>query len=654
MIIPMKKICIVVQDSFRDIALNKLREIGVVHLETKDVPIDINSRAQKHKVKVEDAIGLIRSFKLPKQKKKKKKNDEPEDTRPPHERRAKPLGLHRGRRAIDIFGTEEEEPYSLSAVTAPARPELSDFMLSIEKERKALIDRDLFISQEIDRISSWGDFDPHLIDNMVSYGLPVYLYKIFQSDFDNLEPDTSFIKVKSNKNVIHLIVFDKEIKGIAPFKLPEKSLNEYLHEAEDVKIELSEYDERLKSFANRRTALDKEMVKVQQDIEFEEAMSSMDTGDDAHIAWLTGFIPSDDLDRVKTVARENSWGITIFDPALDDDKVPTKLKNNKFTELLNPITSFLGILPGYHEVDISLTFLFFFCVFFAMIFGDAAYGSILVLLAIVLIIKTIAGKKAVPQGLFLLLLLGIFNTAWGTITCSWFGMDAEKAPQFLQNLSIAAISTAKSDKGLVDQNMQILCFSLGLLHLAIAHITNIFRYIKSPKALAEIGSIAMLCGVFNIILVLIVSNETREIPLLPVSIYLIAGGFLINFLFSCYEVSLKQSIKSGLGNTVMAILGIVNIFSDIMSYIRLWAVGLAGASIAATINLMAGPMLGSFLIFAGIILLVFGHGLNMVLNVLSVLVHGVRLNTLEFSGHAGISWSGKVYQPFTERIVSKK
>jgi len=654
MIIPMKKICIVVQDSFRDIALNKLREIGVVHLETKDVPIDINSRAQKHKVKVEDAIGLIRSFKLPKQKKKKKKNDEPEDTRPPHERRAKPLGLHRGRRAIDIFGTEEEEPYSLSAVTAPARPELSDFMLSIEKERKALIDRDLFISQEIDRISSWGDFDPHLIDSMVSYGLPVYLYKIFQSDFDNLEPDTSFIKVKSNKNVIHLIVFDKEIKGIAPFKLPEKSLNEYLHEAEDVKIELSEYDERLKSFANRRTALDKEMVKVQQDIEFEEAMSSMDTGDDAHIAWLTGFIPSDDLDRVKTVARENSWGITIFDPALDDDKVPTKLKNNKFTELLNPITSFLGILPGYHEVDISLTFLFFFCVFFAMIFGDAAYGSILVLLAIVLIIKTIAGKKAVPQGLFLLLLLGIFNTAWGTITCSWFGMDAEKAPQFLQNLSIAAISTAKTDKGLVDQNMQILCFSLGLLHLAIAHITNIFRYIKSPKALAEIGSIAMLCGVFNIILVLIVSNETREIPLLPVSIYLIAGGFLINFLFSCYEVSLKQSIKSGLGNTVMAILGIVNIFSDIMSYIRLWAVGLAGASIAATINLMAGPMLGSFLIFAGIILLVFGHGLNMVLNVLSVLVHGVRLNTLEFSGHAGISWSGKVYQPFTERIVSKK
>jgi V/A-type H+-transporting ATPase subunit I len=87
-----------------------------------------------------------------------------------------------------------------------------------------------------------------------------------------------------------------------------------------------------------------------------------------------------------------------------------------------------------------------------------------------------------------------------------------------------------------------------------------------------------------------------------------------------------------------------------MSYIRLWAVGLAGASIASTVNTMAGPMLGNFLIFAGIILFVLGHGLNLMLNVLSVLVHGVRLNTLEFSGHVGLDWSGTAYRPFARRI----
>jgi V/A-type H+-transporting ATPase subunit I len=97
-------------------------------------------------------------------------------------------------------------------------------------------------------------------------------------------------------------------------------------------------------------------------------------------------------------------------------------------------------------------------------------------------------------------------------------------------------------------------------------------------------------------------------------------------------------------------LGITNVFSDIMSYIRLWAVGLAGGAIASTVNTMAGPMLGGFLMFAGIILLVFGHGLNLILNVLSVLVHGVRLNTLEFSGHLGLSWSGTAYKPFAEKV----
>ncbi len=96
-------------------------------------------------------------------------------------------------------------------------------------------------------------------------------------------------------------------------------------------------------------------------------------------------------------------------------------------------------------------------------------------------------------------------------------------------------------------------------------------------------------------------------------------------------------------------MGIVNVFSDIVSYIRLWAVALAGAAISGTINTMAGPMLGKLIMVAfGVILLCFGHGLNIMLNLLSVIVHGVRLNTLEFSQHLGMSWSGTKYKPFSE------
>jgi V/A-type H+-transporting ATPase subunit I len=102
-------------------------------------------------------------------------------------------------------------------------------------------------------------------------------------------------------------------------------------------------------------------------------------------------------------------------------------------------------------------------------------------------------------------------------------------------------------------------------------------------------------------------------------------------------------------NIISVLLGVVNVFSDIVSYIRLWAVGLAGAAISSTVNEMAGPLLGHAILFiAAIALLVFGHGLNMILNLLSVIVHGVRLNTLEFSSHLGMSWSGFKYNPFRE------
>jgi V/A-type H+-transporting ATPase subunit I len=156
----------------------------------------------------------------------------------------------------------------------------------------------------------------------------------------------------------------------------------------------------------------------------------------------------------------------------------------------------------------------------------------------------------------------------------------------------------------------------------------------------------MLAGMYNVVLFLVASNNYRKIPFLPPSMYLIVGGFLLTFVFANYDGSIGRSILDSLKNIISVVLGITNVFSDIMSYIRLWAVGLAGAAISSTVNQMASPLLGNFLVFLGILLLVFGHGLNVILNILSVVVHGVRLNTLEFSGHLGLSWSGTAYKPF--------
>jgi V/A-type H+-transporting ATPase subunit I len=141
-------------------------------------------------------------------------------------------------------------------------------------------------------------------------------------------------------------------------------------------------------------------------------------------------------------------------------------------------------------------------------------------------------------------------------------------------------------------------------------------------------------------------------------VHIFGGGFILNFVFANYDGSIGRSALESLKNIISVILGIANVFSDIMSYIRLWAVGLAGAAIAGTVNEMAGGILGSagsvvvhLVVFVlGTLLLVFGHGLNIVLNGLSVLVHGVRLNTLEFSGHVGLTWAGNAYKPFAKRV----
>ena len=141
------------------------------------------------------------------------------------------------------------------------------------------------------------------------------------------------------------------------------------------------------------------------------------------------------------------------------------------------------------------------------------------------------------------------------------------------------------------------------------------------------------------------------IPIGTVAIVLVAAGFMLSFVFANYEGSIVSSILESVKNIISVLLGVVNVFSDIVSYIRLWAVGLAGAAISNTVNQMAGPMWGKLsLLLTFVILLVFGHGLNMILNVLSVIVHGVRLNTLEFSSHLGMSWSGFKYEPFSETV----
>jgi V/A-type H+-transporting ATPase subunit I len=613
----MKKISLVVMDKSREASLEELRNLGVVHLEKRNVSSARLSFLLERKSRAETALGILQSY------------------------------------AVKGASSGSPEKSGVS----PDPEEVVEKVLVLSEEKKSLQEQAAWNSRERSRIEKWGDFDPRLLAELAEQGIPLIPYELSPKVYESLGKDERVILLGKDKAAVYCVALEPLSGEAAPWLPPEKSLSALAQEGADIQGRLAEIEAEFRGFAPQKEVIARGLETLTSNLEFETARAGMDLLEGAPaeltVSWITGFIPQEDLGLLKRAAAENSWAFVAADPG-PDDPVPTKLKNNKFASLIYPLTDFLEVVPGYHEIDISGWFLFFFIIFFGMIFGDAGYGALLLLGSLIGIIKT--AKKGVPPAFKLFLLLGISNFVWGVLTCSWFGVgDVSALPALLRSISLPLISNVTAaqsprDSSIVQQNLMIFCFTLALLQLSIGHILAIIKG-KTLKALADIGSIAMVAGMYCIVLALIASNEYRSIPLLMPAVYLFGGGFLLNFLFANYEGNFGRSVLESLKNIISVILGIANVFSDIMSYIRLWAVGLAGAAIASTVNAMAGPMLGHFILFVfGVVLLVFGHGLNLVLNVLSVLVHGVRLNTLEFSGHVGLTWSGYAYRPFAKRI----
>ena len=619
MIVPMKKIFLVVLDAEKKAALKKLRSAGLVHLENiQGVGAELNSLKTEYS-KLESVCMQLSDLKVPKG-----------------------------------FSSKEK-------IEASDMSELSDKILELIERKKTCQSEITQCTVELERLQKWGGVNPADFEYLAGKKISLAMYEIPAAKYRMLPDDVNTVFVNEDKsNVRFLLVTEDGAKPASmpaeafAVTMPQKSTDEMSEIIIKDKAEIAKIDNLLYSAVSYVPELKKAAAVQGKKVEFENVFSGMehDSESSTPLAWISGFVPTEDLDKVKKLADSEKWGFAALDPS-EDDMVPTKLKNNKLVSLIYPVTDFLGTVPGYNEYDISGWFLLFFAIFFGIIFGDGGYGALMTVIAVFALIAGAAKKKKASPGVCLLLLLGLTTMAWGTITCTWFGIEVQYLPEWLKNLSVPAISNVTSaisaEKSTwVSQNLQILCFTLALAQLTIAHLKGFVRYIKSLKCIGEIGSLGMLWGLYTLVLNMVV--DANRFPLPSFAIPLIGGGFLLNFVFANYDGSIGKSILESLKNIVSVLLGVVNVFSDIVSYIRLWAVGLAGSAISATVNEMAGPMLGGFIIFAGILLLCFGHGLNMVLNVLSVIVHGVRLNTLEFSNHLGMSWSGFKYEPFSEAV----
>lgn len=637
MIVPMKKVSLIILGDKKTEALKTLRKLGLLHIEITEGSGERLNELKEQVSLLESAIFCIG----------KKKNAEVKDAN-----------------ASEALSIAQE-------------------IASLAEQKKEYSAEQIALNTELERLKNWGDIAPDEIKDLAEKGINISLYEMPKAEYEGLGECVKTLCLDKNKSTVKFLIIRSGVEGeneviesLSAYRLelPQISTAEIRQKISDLNTQIKDIDEKIVSYAGYIESMKNAIKACEKEIEFEVYATGManenlsDNGkNNISVAYFNGYIEAENLDRLKQTAKDNSWGLLVEEPC-EDDNVPTKLKNNKFVSLIYPLTDFLGTVPGYFEYDISSWFLLFILIFFGIIFGDGGYGLLICVAAAIPIIKSLVSKKTVSPTFLLVGLFGLSTVLWGTLTCTWFGLSPEQLPTWLKGLSIPVISNVYADKiwslpwtsdgvGLTtSQNLQIFCFTLALIQLTIAHIKGAVRNRRTVKMLGDIGSILQLIGIYYLVLSLVVNAEVFSfgliiggIPIGTVAIALIAVGFCLSFVFSNYEGSIIKSILSSLTNIVSVLLGVVNVFSDIVSYIRLWAVGLAGAAISATVNELAGPLLGNFMfMILAIILLVFGHGLNMVLNILSVIVHGIRLNTLEFSSHLDMSWSGHKFKPFEE------
>jgi V/A-type H+-transporting ATPase subunit I len=609
MIVPMKKAYIVVQAHNGRTMLRDLRKAGLLHINSEQVQNQQIEQLQKR----HDQMYAQRNVILDLQDKKHM----PSQTEVSDEVFYELLERYQG---------------------------LLETKVKLEEELKA-------DSARIEELKEWGDFNPEEVKQLSLEGIKLYFYTISKKDLKKLDSSIQYIELSPVAGQMAIATVASELDPsipAKPFSLGEHGLGFLQKRKASDESRLQDVVKSLREAGTYLDAYSFQLQKLEMAIHFEEVGEQLEGGDD--LVWLSGYLPETKVDDFAVLAKQKGWAYQLDDVA-EDDYPPTLIKYPKGVGVIKPVFDILGTVPGYRENDVSTWFLLFFTLFFAMIIGDAGYGIIFLVTAILLHIKA---KKANTM-VMLIYVLSIATVVWGSLTGTWFGSkEILVAVPFLQTLVIPSISNYPELFGLTANTAQNtvmkFCFIIGTVQLSLACILNVIHKIpkKDLSFVADIGWLMDILALYFVVLQLVIGEPANLMYVAAV----VGLGFLLVVVFGSQGPGIKfgKGLVSGLGGFFTTFLNTISEFSNIMSYIRLFAVGMASVAIAQSFNSMAGGMLSGFAMVGGILVLVIGHSLNIVMGLLSVVVHGVRLNLLEFSGQLGMEWTGIAYEPFTQTV----
>lgn len=510
-----------------------------------------------------------------------------------------------------------------SVLPGPAE-EIVSRARSLLQRRKESLARTETLEREAEMQRPFGETDPESLRRLAGQGVTVKVCQLSSgTELPVVEGAVLYVLLEEKGARYVAVVSRVEVECPGrEIPWPDRSLAVVRTELEQVRREAGQAADGLRSLGAEAGSVRRHIQELEAREQFLQARDGMGLWE--RVAYLTGYCPEETVPVLGESARRHGWGLLVRDPAADD-RVPTLLRSPGWVRPIKVVFDMLGILPGYREIDISSCFLLFFALFFAMLVGDAGYGVIF------LGLTWLARRKFPKVPVLPFALMTIMSAAtilWGVLTGTYFGMA--RPPEFLLRLRVDWLSN--------EDNLKQLCFIIGTVHLMIAHAWNGLQNRRTLQALAQLGWVGTtLCMYyFSMFMVLGTALPGFVTPLLAVSVVLIV-------LF----MTPVKAIKDEWFNHVMLPLSLVSNFMDVISYVRLYAVGMASLALAMAFNEMAGGFGPGWGRVGAVLVLFLGHALNLVLSVMGVMVHGVRLNALEFSSHIGLTWTGVAFRPFS-------
>ncbi len=408
-----------------------------------------------------------------------------------------------------------------------------------------------------------------------------------------------------------------------PMRLPSRDAASIRAEAKQIDGALRRDVARLHELARLIPAMEAELLRLTQQVEETVAIRGA-AADDALFA-VQGWLPAENASTLgeRLAGQGLPAVLEVMEPA-EDEQPPTLVRPPAWARPIEGLFNILGTVPGYREFDVSTPFLIALPIFTAMLISDGGYGALLLLgpaLAYPQVAKALGARFTQ-----LLMLVGAVSVIWGVLTNTFFGFP-------LLPVTLIPIELTEASRVF----MMKLSFVIGATHLSLAQLWQAVRYCPDLRALNKLGWALFIWGMFGVVNMFVLQGPMTWQTPWP---YLLIAGATLAILFASPSRNLLRAIGMGVAQFPLSML---SAFSDVISYVRLMAVGLASSVLAVSFNEMAFE-LGFWPLT--VVVLVLGHGLNLGLAMIAMFAHGVRLNMLEFCSNLGMEWAGYPYRPF--------